>query len=192
MHHSRDPPRLAVVASNGHLPLIIYSKFEILNSPIRPPDYSEQTKYQSIRNGFLQAQKLFFIPKSSPLMLQLHPLYPLCNLTSSHYSPQNASNFTWFSLPNGLLHLSYLFFRGVLLSAHPPLLHNPRFTSHRLLDRPITRHTGLVYEREIQSFDAEIAAGHERGEAAGESGVWDFHGNAANAGVGLGTDLHGA
>lgn len=130
-----------------------------------------------------------FFPKSSPLMLEFHSVHPLLSLSCSHNSPQNASDINGHGIPHGLFHLHALFFCGLLLSAHPLLFRNSRFTSPRLCNRATTQHFGLVYRREIQPFLAQVDKGPERGKAFGEIGMWDFDGNVSGAAGGVGIEL---
>ncbi|GFS33768.1 putative membrane lipoprotein [Actinidia rufa] len=97
-----------------------------------------------------------FLPKSPPLMSEFLSLHPLCSLFGPHNPPQNAPNFTGLRLPLDLSHLNSLLLCGFLFSPHPLLLHNPHLPPPRLLHRPIDRCPGLVHQRKIEPFAAEI------------------------------------
>ncbi|GFS33779.1 putative membrane lipoprotein [Actinidia rufa] len=122
-----------------------------------------------------------FLPKSPPLMSEFLSLHPLCSLFGPHNPPQNAPNFTGLRLPLDLSHLNSLLLCGFLFSPHPLLLHNPHLPPPRLLHRPIDRCPGLVHQRKIEPFAAEIGARPERGKGTGEIGMRDLDGHVCDA-----------
>ncbi|KAL6274329.1 hypothetical protein ACE6H2_025021 [Prunus campanulata] len=90
-------------------------------------------------------------------MFEFHSLHTLCHFSSSYYPPQDAPNFNGHGIPNDFWHLNSLLLCRLLLSAHPPLLHNPCFASPRLADQTIAWHIGLVYQRAFYHFNAQVA-----------------------------------
>ncbi|CAB4318516.1 unnamed protein product [Prunus armeniaca] len=125
-------------------------------------------------------------------MFEFHSLHTLCHFSSSYYPPQDAPNVNGHGIPDDFWHLNSLLLCRLLLSAHPPLLHNPCFTSPCLTDRTIAWHIGLVYQRAFYHFNAQVAPGPERGQAFGEVGMWGSDGNVDDADGSTGVELCGA
>lgn len=125
-------------------------------------------------------------------MSELHSLHPLRHLSGSHRPSPNAPNFNGHGIPNDFRHLDSLLLCRVLLSAHPPLLHNPRFSPTRLAGRAAARHIGIVHQRAQHHVVDQVTTGPERGQAVGEVGMRGSDGDADDAGVGVGDELRGA
>lgn len=132
------------------------------------------------------------IPKPSTVILELHPLHPVCGFCNSHDLTEKPTNLAGLRLPARLCNLLTLILHRLLLSAHSILLHNPRLPPPRLIPRTNPRSLGALHQGKIQPGHAKVAEGRPGGEVADKGGVWGDDGNVGLAVSGVGGDLSGA